>query len=80
MKKLYSIIMMLALMVAALSLTSCGGDDDEIDNGFSLVGVWECTYYEFNKKASNVYDESNFRIGSWLYLKSDGTYICRNII
>ena len=29
MKKLYSTIMMLAMMVAALSLTACGGDDDE---------------------------------------------------
>ena len=29
MKKLYSMIMMLAMMVAALSLTACGGDDDE---------------------------------------------------
>lgn len=31
MKKLYSTIMMLAMMVAALGLTACGGsDDDEI--------------------------------------------------
>ena len=31
MKKLYSTITMLAIMVAALSLTACGGsDDDEI--------------------------------------------------
>lgn len=32
MKKFYSTMMMLALMVAALSFTACGGDD-EIDNG-----------------------------------------------
>ena len=32
MKKLYSTIMMLAMMVAALSLTACGGDDGGIDN------------------------------------------------
>jgi len=29
MKKLYSSIMLLAMMVAALSFTACGGDDDE---------------------------------------------------
>ena len=34
MKKIYSTVMMLAMMVAALSFTACGGDDDdEIDNG-----------------------------------------------
>ena len=32
MKKLYSTIMMLAMMVAALSFTACGGDDDDGDN------------------------------------------------
>ena len=45
MKKLYSTVMMLAMMVAALSFTACGGDD-EVDNGgdASIVGMWECTY------------------------------------
>ena len=33
MKKLYSTIMLLAMMVAALGLTACGGDDDENDGG-----------------------------------------------
>lgn len=33
MKKIYSTMMMLAMMVAALSFIACGGDDDEIDNG-----------------------------------------------
>jgi len=32
MKKLYSTIMMLAMMVAALSFTACGGDDDDGDD------------------------------------------------
>lgn len=32
MKKLYSTIMMLAMMVAALSFTACGGDDDGGNN------------------------------------------------
>ena len=33
MKKLYSGIMLLAMMVAALSFTACGGDDEEGGNG-----------------------------------------------
>ena len=33
MKKLYSTIMMLAMMVAALSFTACGGDDDDFNYG-----------------------------------------------
>ena len=33
MKKLYSTIMLLAMMVAALSLTACGGDDGEDEIG-----------------------------------------------
>ena len=33
MKRIYSTLTMLALMVAALCFTACGGDDDEIDNG-----------------------------------------------
>ena len=31
MKKLYSSIMLLAMMVAALNLTACGGDDEDIN-------------------------------------------------
>ena len=44
MKKLYSSIMLLAMMVAALGLIACG-DDDEDDGGngnsSSLVGTWD---------------------------------------
>lgn len=36
MKKLYSTIMMLALMVAALGFTACGGGDDEQNGGQKL--------------------------------------------
>lgn len=46
MKTIHS-FMMLAMIVAALNFTACGGDsDDEIDNGggnASIVGLWECT-------------------------------------
>ena len=45
MKKLYPIIMMLAMMVSALGLTACGGDNEEDDAGgtssSSLVGTWD---------------------------------------
>ena len=43
MKKYYSVLVMLAMMVAALSFTACGGDDDEDDGGNSggnVVGTW----------------------------------------
>lgn len=46
MKKLYSTIMLLAMMVTALGLSACGGDDDEEDGGSSsfelkdLKGNW----------------------------------------
>ena len=44
MKKVYSTFMLLAMMVAALGLISCGGDDgDESTGGDTsrLVGTWE---------------------------------------
>lgn len=43
MRKIYSLMMMLAMMVAALSFTACGGGDDEDGVGTSseLVGTWD---------------------------------------
>lgn len=46
MKKLYSTMMMFAMIVAALGFTACGGDsdDDEVSDGIkssSLIGTWE---------------------------------------
>ena len=44
MKKIYSTILLLAMMVAALGLTACGGDDDEIGGNSSfLIGTWSVT-------------------------------------
>ncbi|KWW27946.1 MAG: hypothetical protein AUK63_2098 [bacterium P3] len=42
MKKYYSVFVMLAMMVAALSFTACGDDDDDnADNsGGNVVGTW----------------------------------------
>ena len=76
MKQIYSTLMMLAMMVAALSFTACGGaDDEEVDNN-SIVGVWECTSMDY----SNVFgddeyeDEEELKVGERLTIKSDGTY------
>jgi hypothetical protein len=44
MKKIYSIMVMLAMMVAALSLSACGGDDD--DNGGNGGGGNTSNYLE----------------------------------
>ena len=77
MKKLYSTIMMLALMVAALSFIACGGDDDEVDNGggnASIIGVWECTQYDFDTDYPEMFDGSETQIGDRVCFKSDGTY------
>lgn len=64
MKKLYSTIMMLAMMVAALGLTACGGDDEEEDDGgtssSSLVGTWDvvrAVYYLEGQEP--IYDDPN---------------------
>ena len=75
MKKVYSTITMLAMMVAALSFTACGGDDDEIDNGgdASIVGEWECTNLDLDKNTSGLYVESRINIGDRVRFQSDGT-------
>ena len=70
MKKLYSTIMMLAMMVAALSLTACGGDEEDIigDSSF-LVGTWSVTH------AQGWGFESDDDEPEYLQFKSNGTYI-----
>ena len=57
MKKYYSILMMLALMVTALSFTACGGGEDEyaiedalqkewdISNSNSAIGAIDCNVF-----------------------------------
>jgi hypothetical protein len=68
MKKSYSTITMLAMMVAALSLTACGGSDDDEELGTnSIVGVWEVASYECSVPAESI-------IGDKMYLNADGTY------
>ena len=76
MKKIYSKIMMLAMMVAALGLTACGGDDDG-DNGGNnsgtLVGKWKCTYVDYGKWESYA-AESGTSVGDLICFNSDHTY------
>ena len=74
MKKLYSTIMMLALMVAALGFTACGGDDDEIDNGGGssvLVGTWDAVSSRFyNDEGWEVVEDET---GYWVFTETTVT-------
>ena len=63
--------MMLAMMVAALSFTACGGDDEEdefIDNSSFVVGTWSINTVEGWGLEAEVETE-------YIQYKSDGTYI-----
>ena len=73
MKRIYFSIMMLAMMVAALSFTSCGGgDDDETDGSASIVGVWECISSDYGEWED--YLDGNTEVGDLLQINSNGTY------
>lgn len=72
MKKLYSTIMMLAMMVAALGFTACGGDD-EGDDGISssmIVGTWKPTNVE--GWPNELLEKGD---GSIMQFKKDGSFI-----
>ena len=70
MKKLYSTIMLLAMMVAALSLTACSSSDDD-DIGYSpLVGTWQGVAGE----GWGFYSDEAVEL-VLLHFKNDGTYI-----
>ena len=45
MKKIYSTIMMLAMMVAALGVTACDSDDDNENNGGKTITIDGKAYY-----------------------------------
>ena len=62
---------MVAMMVAALSLTACGSDDDD-DNSTLIVGVWECTSANYGSMGSAV--RNNLMEGDILTINSDMTY------
>lgn len=65
MKKLYSTVMMLAMMVAALSFTACGGDDDEVDNGGGSNTALTITVDGQEHNYSSGYLESMDLLGTW---------------
>lgn len=70
MKKIYSTILLLTMMVAALSLTACGGDDDEIGGNSSfLIGTWSVT------SAQGWGGYTGDGEAEYLQIKSNGTYI-----
>jgi hypothetical protein len=73
MKKLHSIMMLLALMVAAFSFTACSDDDDDFDDGgeniSDFIGTWSLTHQEGWGTDDTVPPEE------YVQFKSDGTYI-----
>ena len=71
MRKLYSTIMMLAMMVAALSITACGGDDEEDASDNSIVGVWEVVSVDFKSSDG---EGGDVKVGDRLYINADGTF------
>ena len=75
MKKIYSTIMVLAMMVAALSFTACGGDDDEVDNGggnsSALVGTWDAVSSRFYNDEG--WEETERETGYWVFTETTVT-------
>lgn len=79
MKKIYSTLMMLSLMVASLNFTACSSDDD--DNPSSeFVGTWSrqsTTLGEiFEPGVESGFVEVEDTEFTYMQLKSDGTCVC----
>ena len=75
MKKLYSTIMLLAMMVAALSITSCGGDgdDDGGNPGSDPSSTFSITYDGEKNEVDNVqWIDPHFGNGGY----NKGNYFC----
>ena len=58
------------------STTSGGSDDDKVYNDkASIVGIWECTQYDYQTDFPEVLKDTNDnRIGEKIYFNADGTY------
>ena len=69
MKKIYSILMMFAMMFATLSFAACSSDDDDEVMGSNLeyVGTWSLQYAEGYGYTSDDFE--------YIQLKSNGTFI-----
>ena len=64
------ILFTMALMCIGV-LASCSGDDD--DNSANIVGIWRCTYPDFERK----YTSGGTKAGDILTFNSDNTYTIR---
>lgn len=65
MEKYRLTIAMLAMMVAALSFTACGGDDDEVDNGSGSNTVFTITVDGKEHNYNSGYLEYMDLLGTW---------------
>ena len=73
MNKLYSTLMMLAMMFAALCFTACSSDSDEDEGSVSyssLVGTWQTVYTEGWGVSVGVEDGLEY-----IQFKQDGSFI-----
>ncbi len=68
MKKVYSTILVLATMVAALSLTNCSSNSDDEEDDKSIVGIWKIITVDSNLQ------EASSLIGDVWYFNSDGSF------
>lgn len=78
MKKIYSTLMMLSLMVASLSFTACSSDDD--DNPSSeFVGTWSLQSSTLGEILEPGVESGLLEVEDgfvYMQLKSDGTCVC----
>lgn len=75
-KNNYLTISVLAMMMAALSFTACGGDDESIGDPSSLVGTWKADLVdEINDAFSDEIEEHAYH-----QFRADGTCISITVI
>ena len=73
MRKVYSTIMLLAVMALALCYTSCSSNDHEEEgNETSIIGVWECISADYGELEE--YGDDETRPGDLFYINADYTY------
>ena len=70
-------VMMVAMMVASVGLTSCSKDDDGVAGAMTgdIVGMWKCDYYYIGGNSGNQYpmgDNYDLPVTT-VTLRADGT-------
>lgn len=83
MKKIYSILMLAMMAVAALSFTACGNDDvDDANDGGNIVGTWKYDDISLNSLLDNLYEdvygddyEDNSYTDAYIQFRENGTYV-----